>query len=82
MTFTALGDTAVVVGLGTGIDPMSIIDTIGADALRYTLLSQTGENQDLRYSERKTEEARNLANKIWNARRERPADFHLQPRHF
>lgn len=55
--------------LGTGIDPMEIIQTIGADALRYTLLSQTGENQELRYSERKTEEARNLANKIWNATR-------------
>ncbi|WP_227625092.1 valine--tRNA ligase [Fimbriimonas ginsengisoli] len=55
--------------LGTGIDPMEIINTLGADALRYTLLSQTGENQDLRYSERKTEEARNFANKIWNATR-------------
>ena len=46
--------------LGTGIDPMDVINTIGADALRYTLLSQTGENQELRYSERKTEEARNF----------------------
>jgi len=55
--------------LGTGVDPMQIIDTIGADALRYTLLSQTGENQELRYSERKTEEARNFCNKIWNATR-------------
>jgi valyl-tRNA synthetase len=55
--------------LGTGIDPMEVIETIGADALRYTLLSQTGDNQELRYSERKTEEARNFANKIWNATR-------------
>ncbi len=55
--------------LGTGIDPMEVIETIGADALRWTLLSQTGENQELRYSERKTEEARNLANKVWNATR-------------
>ena len=55
--------------LGTGIDPMEVIDAIGADALRWTLLSQTGENQELRYSERKTEEARNLANKVWNATR-------------
>ena len=55
--------------LGTGIDPMAIIETLGADALRWTLLSQTGENQELRYSERKTEEARNLANKVWNATR-------------
>jgi valyl-tRNA synthetase len=55
--------------LGTGIDPMDVINTIGADALRYTLLSQTGDNQELRYSERKTSEARNFANKIWNATR-------------
>jgi valyl-tRNA synthetase len=55
--------------LGTGIDPMTIIDTLGADALRWTLLSQTGENQDLRYSDKKTEDARNFCNKIWNATR-------------
>jgi valyl-tRNA synthetase len=55
--------------LGTGIDPMEVIDTLGADVLRWTLQSQTGENQDLKYSERKTEDARNFANKIWNATR-------------
>ncbi len=55
--------------LGTGIDPMEVINSMGADALRYTLLSQTGDNQELRYSERKTSEARNFANKIWNATR-------------
>ncbi|MDR3691367.1 MAG: valine--tRNA ligase [Fimbriimonas sp.] len=55
--------------LGTGIDPMEVIEKLGADALRYTLLSQTGENQELRYSEKKTEEARNFCNKIWNATR-------------
>ena len=55
--------------LGTGVDPMGVIDTLGADVLRWTLLSQTGENQDLRYSEKKNEEGRNFANKIWNATR-------------
>jgi len=55
--------------LGTGIDPMEVIQAVGADALRWTLLSQSGENQELRYAERKTEDARNLANKIWNATR-------------
>ncbi len=55
--------------LGTGIDPVGVIESFGADALRYALLSQTGENQDLRYGERKTEEARNFCNKIWNATR-------------
>lgn len=55
--------------LGTGVDPMEIITKVGADALRYTLMSQTGANQDIRYSEKKTEEARNFCNKIWNATR-------------
>jgi len=55
--------------LGTGVDPNEIIAKVGADALRYTLMSQTGANQDLRYSEKKTEEARNFCNKIWNATR-------------
>lgn len=55
--------------LGTGVDPMTVIDKIGADALRWALLSQTGANQDIRYSEKRTEEARNFCNKIWNATR-------------
>src|SRR5258708_16911765 len=55
--------------LGTGVDPMAIMEKVGADALRYTLMSQTGANQDIRYSEKKTEEARNFCNKIWNATR-------------
>ncbi|MFM9871930.1 MAG: valine--tRNA ligase [Fimbriimonadaceae bacterium] len=55
--------------LGTGVDPMDVISTKGADALRFTLLSQSGFNQDLRYSERKTDDARNFCNKIWNASR-------------
>lgn len=53
--------------LGTGVDPMDIISTKGADALRFALLSQSGYNQDIRYSDRKTEEARNFCNKIYNA---------------
>jgi valyl-tRNA synthetase len=55
--------------LGTGVDPNEVMDRIGADALRYTLLSQTGYNQDIRYSVRRTDEARNFCNKIWNATR-------------
>ncbi len=55
--------------LGTGVDPMGIIETKGADALRWTLMSQTGQNQDIRYSDKKTDDARNWANKIWNATR-------------
>ncbi len=55
--------------LGTGVDPMGIIETKGADSLRWTLMSQTGANQDIRYSDKKTDDARNWGNKIWNATR-------------
>jgi len=55
--------------LGTGVDPMNVIQEKGADALRFTLFSQTGENQDIRYLERRTVDARNFANKVWNASR-------------
>ena len=55
--------------LGTGVDPTKVIESVGADALRYTLQSQTGANQDIRYSERRVEDARNLTNKLWNATR-------------
>ncbi len=55
--------------LGTGIDPMEVIEKVGADAIRYTIMSQAGMNQEIRYSEKKTGEARNFCNKIWNASR-------------
>ena len=55
--------------LGTGVDPLDAIDRFGADALRFALIQQTGKNQDIRFSERRVELARNFANKIWNASR-------------
>jgi valyl-tRNA synthetase len=55
--------------LGTGVDPGEVINEIGADALRFTLLGQAGMNQELRYSKKKTQESRNFCNKIWNATR-------------
>ncbi|RYG71814.1 valine--tRNA ligase, partial [bacterium] len=54
---------------GNGIDPMDVIADVGADALRYVLFSQTGENQDLRFRRDKVLEGRNFATKIWNATR-------------
>ncbi len=52
---------------GNGVDPMDVMAEVGTDALRYVLLSQTGENQDLRFRRDKVTEGRNFANKIWNA---------------
>ena len=54
--------------LGTGIDPLELIDVHGADALRFGLLSMSS-SQDVRFSEAKVQQGRDLANKLWNASR-------------
>jgi valyl-tRNA synthetase len=55
--------------LGTGIDPLGLIDEFGADATRFGLLWQVTDTQDLRFREERIEEARHFANKLWNAAR-------------
>jgi valyl-tRNA synthetase len=50
-------------------DPMHLIDQIGADALRYTLLTSSTPGNDMNLDPRRLEGARNFANKIWNAAR-------------
>lgn len=55
--------------LGTGIDPLVMIDEYGADALRWALLQQAGLQQSFRFYEERVVNARNFANKIWNASR-------------
>lgn len=53
--------------LGNAIDPLEIIDEFGADALRFSLIVNSG--QDLFIDKHKFEIGRNFANKIWNASR-------------
>lgn len=55
--------------LGTGIDPLEIIEKYGADATRFGLMLETEQGQDIWFSENKIELSRNFANKIWNAAR-------------
>ena len=55
--------------LGNGADPVEIIQTYGADALRFTLLTGNSPGNDLRFYEEKTQNSRNFANKLWNAAR-------------
>ncbi len=50
-------------------DPLHIIEHIGADALRYTLLTSSTPGNDMNLDPRRLEGARNFANKIWNAAR-------------
>jgi len=55
--------------LGNGVDPMDVIDTYGADSLRYFLTTNSAPGQDLRYDEDKVKSTWNFINKIWNASR-------------
>jgi valyl-tRNA synthetase len=54
--------------LGTGVDPVDLIDRHGADATRYGLLKMSS-TQDVRFAEGPLEEGRKLANKLWNVSR-------------
>ena len=53
--------------LGNAIDPLEVIDEIGADALRQSLVMLAA--QDVYLSREKFEVGRNFTNKIWNAAR-------------
>ena len=54
---------------GNALDPVQLIDQHGADALRFTLMSQIASGRDLKFSEQRLEGYRNFMNKIWNATR-------------
>jgi valyl-tRNA synthetase len=54
--------------LGTGIDPLDIIDRYGTDATRYGLMKNSL-TQDVRFSYSAIEEGGKLSNKLWNAAR-------------
>lgn len=60
---------------GNGIDPVELIELYGADALRFALMREAGQRQDIRFKpvkagkQEQVEQARNFANKIWNASR-------------
>jgi valyl-tRNA synthetase len=54
--------------LGTGIDPLEVIDGYGADATRYGLLKMSS-TQDVRFAEGAVAEGRKLAIKLWNVAR-------------
>ncbi|MEK3788902.1 MULTISPECIES: valine--tRNA ligase [Paenibacillus] len=55
--------------LGNGVDPLEVIESYGADAMRYMISTGSTPGQDLRFRIEKVEQARNFANKIWNASR-------------
>lgn len=55
--------------LGNGIDPLVVMDELGTDALRFTLLVGSTPGKDTNLSLKKVEANRNFANKVWNATR-------------
>jgi valyl-tRNA synthetase len=54
---------------GNVIDPLVVMDDLGTDALRFTLLVGSSPGNDTNLSLKKVEANRNFANKIWNAGR-------------
>ena len=54
---------------GNSVDPLETIDEVGADALRFALVNGTAPGNDARLGAEKLENARNFANKLWNAAR-------------
>lgn len=52
---------------GNVIDPMYLIETYGADALRFALSWGSTPGKDIRMSEEKVGTCRNFSTKIWNA---------------
>jgi valyl-tRNA synthetase len=55
--------------LGNGVDPLDVIEQYGADAMRFMISTGSTPGQDLRFRWERVEQARNFANKIWNASR-------------
>ena len=55
--------------LGNGVDPIDVIESHGADSLRFMLVTGNTPGNDLRFHFEKLEGARNFINKLWNASR-------------
>jgi len=54
---------------GTGLDPVTLNQQYGTDAMRFCLAAMAAPGTDIVLTEDKLASARNFANKIWNAAR-------------
>ncbi|OGF67054.1 MAG: valine--tRNA ligase [Candidatus Fischerbacteria bacterium RBG_13_37_8] len=68
---------------GNVVDPLEVIDNMGADALRFTLISQTADAMDVSFSRNKVQGNRAFMNKLWNVSRfvlmNIPDEFMVKP---
>jgi valyl-tRNA synthetase len=55
--------------LGTGVDPINLIEKYGADATRFGIAWQIMGGQDIKFVEDNIVMGRKFCNKIWNATR-------------
>jgi len=55
--------------LGTGIDPIQLVEKYGADATRFGMLFQVMGGQDIKFGEDNIVMGKKFCNKIWNASR-------------
>ncbi len=55
--------------LGNVIDPLSMMDKYGTDALRFSLMAQAYPGKDIAFDEQSVVGARNFVNKLWNSTR-------------
>ena len=54
---------------GNVIDPLTVIETHGTDAFRFTLAAFAAQGRDVKMSEKRVEGYRHFVNKLWNAAR-------------
>tara|TARA_B100000945_G_scaffold119005_2_gene94689 strand:+ start:18521 stop:21187 length:2667 start_codon:yes stop_codon:yes gene_type:complete len=54
---------------GNVVDPLELIDSYGADSVRFALTTGTSAGNNVRINEQKLEASRNFNNKLWNAAR-------------
>lgn len=55
--------------LGNSPDALKLIDTFGADGVRFGVMSAAAAGNDLLFDEKICEQGRNFSNKLWNALR-------------